>query len=93
MGMALNPKSSYVITWPTQFTSRKINALSPNSDQHQFSPNNIHMLPRGMVMRVNKMITKEKCFDLLLNSLNLFFKEMYEDQYGEFICGHWGLKD
>ena len=51
------------------------------------------MLPRGMVMRVNKMITKEKCFDLLLNSLNLFFKEMYEDQYGEFICGHWGLKD
>ena len=37
-----------------------INPLSPNSDQHQFSPNNIHMLPRGMVMRVNKMITKEK---------------------------------
>ena len=22
------------------------NPLSPNSDQHQFSPNNIHMLPR-----------------------------------------------
>ena len=30
---------------------------SPNSDQHQFSPNNIHMLPREMVMRVNNMIT------------------------------------
>ena len=37
-----------------------INPLSLNSDQHQFSLNNIHMLPRGMVMRVNKMITKEK---------------------------------
>ena len=34
--------------------------ISPNGDQHQFSPNNIHLLPRGMVMRVNKMITKEK---------------------------------
>ena len=34
--------------------------LSPNIDQHQFSPNNVHMLPREMVIRVNKMITKEK---------------------------------
>ena len=38
------------------------NPLSPNGDQHQFSANNIYMLPRGMVMRVNKMITKEKKF-------------------------------
>ena len=37
-----------------------VNPLSPNSDQHQFSPNKIHMLPRAMVMRVNKMISKEK---------------------------------
>ena len=37
-----------------------INPLSPNSDQNQFSPNNSHMLPREMVMRVNKMISKEK---------------------------------
>ena len=36
------------------------NPLSPNGDQHQFSPNNIHMLPREMVMRVNTMISKEK---------------------------------
>ena len=35
-------------------------SLSPNSEQHQFSPNNIHMLPIEMVMRVNKMITKKK---------------------------------
>ena len=34
-----------------------INPLSPDSDQDQFSPNNIHMLPREIVMRVNKMIT------------------------------------
>ena len=34
-----------------------INPLSPNSDQQQFSPNNIHMLPSEMVMTVNKMIT------------------------------------
>ena len=37
-----------------------VNPLSPNCDQHQFSPTNIHMLPREMVMRINKMITKEK---------------------------------
>jgi len=35
------------------------NPLSPNNEQHQFSPNNTHMLPREMVMRVNKMITEE----------------------------------
>ena len=33
------------------------NPLSLDSDQDQFPPNNIHMLPREMVMRVNKMIT------------------------------------
>ena len=33
------------------------NPLSPGSDQDEFSPNNIHMLPREIVMRVNKMIT------------------------------------
>ena len=37
-----------------------LNPLNPDSDQHQYSPNNIHMLPREMVMRINKMITKEK---------------------------------
>ena len=34
-----------------------INPLSPNSDQQPISPNNIHMLPSEIVMRVNKMIT------------------------------------
>ena len=43
-------------------------------------------------MRIHKMITKEKCFDLLSNSLNSFLKEMYRDLFGEFVCGYWGLK-
>ena len=34
-----------------------INPLSPNSDQHQFSPNDIHTMSRDYVMRINKMIT------------------------------------
>ena len=38
----------------------EVNLASPDSYQHQFSPNNIHMLSREMIMRVNKMITKEK---------------------------------
>ena len=43
-------------------------------------------------MRVHKMITKGECFDLLSNSLNSFRKEMYRDQFGEFVCGYRGLK-
>ena len=47
-----------------------------------------------MIMRVNKTWSpKEKLFVLLSNSLNVFFfEEMYEGQYGEFICGYQGLK-
>ena len=40
----------------------------------------------------NKMINRGKHFDLLTNSPNQFFKEMYGDQSGEFVCGFWGLK-
>ena len=39
--------------WPTAI----INPLSPNSDQEQFSPNDIHTLSWDEVMRINKMIT------------------------------------
>ena len=44
-------------------------------------------------MRVYKMITKEKmlCSVIKLSQL-FFFQEMYEGQYGEFMCGYWGLK-
>ena len=38
------------------------------------------------------MITKGKCFDLYSKSLNLFFKEVYGDQSGDFVCGYWGFK-
>ena len=38
------------------------------------------------------MITKRKISDLLSISPNLFCKEMYRDQFGEFVCGYWGLK-
>ena len=37
-----------------------VNPLSPNGDQHQFSPNNIHTLSRDKVMRIYKMINKGK---------------------------------
>ena len=37
-----------------------INPLSPNGDQHQFSPNVIHTKSRDKVMRIDKMITKVK---------------------------------
>ena len=42
------------------FPEFRFNPLSPNSDQHQFSPKDIHTLSREIVMRINKMITKEK---------------------------------
>jgi len=61
VGFTLTGALSSIIFWSTLYNiSRSINPLSPNSDQHQFSPNNTHMLPREMVMRDNKMITKEK---------------------------------
>ena len=62
----LNLKGAFHLSeqiWQNQLGHQEnfaINFLSPNSDQHQFSPDNIHMLPREIVMRVNKMITKEK---------------------------------
>ena len=56
--------------------SKSINPLSPKSDQHQFSPNNIHTLSREMVKRIiNQMITNGKMLDLLLNSLNLSLRK------------------
>ena len=67
--------------------------LSPKSDQHQFSPNKINTSSMGKVMRIDNMIIKGyKCFDLLSNSFNQFFRKMYGDQSGEFVCGCWWLK-
>ena len=56
------------------------NPLGPKSDQHQFSPNNIHTLAREKVMRITKLIPKlkGKCFDLKPNSLNYSWKKCME---------------
>ena len=66
--------------------------LSPNSDQHRLSPNNIHTLSRDKLWELIKWSPKRECHDLLSNSLNSFFKEIYRDQFGEFVCGYWGFK-
>ena len=44
-----------------------VNPLSLNSDQHQFSPNNINTSLTEKIMKITKMITEG---DLLSNSLN-----------------------
>ena len=66
--------------------------LSPDSDQHQFSPNNIQWSSRDTVMRINKWSPKRKYLDLLLNSLDWCLKEMYGDQFGESVCWYLDLK-
>ena len=49
-----------IIIFGIQLMRRNVlafNPLSPNSEQHQFFPNNIHTMLRGKVnMRINKMI-------------------------------------
>ena len=67
--------------------NRELNPLIPNSDQHQFSPNDIHTLSRDYVTRIDKMITKEKMPSAFINFSQLIRKEMYGDQFG-----YWGLK-
>ena len=47
-----------------------LKGLSPNSAQNHFSPNDIHRLSRAKSIRIHKMITKRKIFDLLPKSLN-----------------------
>ena len=52
-------KSPPIIIFGIQLMRRNVlafNPLSPNSEQHQFSPNNIHTMLKGKVMRINKMI-------------------------------------
>ena len=66
--------------------------LRPNSDRHQFSPNDIHTYQVKWLWELIKCSPKRKYLDRLSNSLNLFWKDMYGDQFGEFVCGYWGLK-
>ena len=48
--------------------------------------------PEKMLSELIKWSAFGKCSDLQTSSLNSFCKEMYRDQFGEFVCGYWGLK-
>ena len=41
-------------------------------------------------MRINKMITQ--LIKSIIKFSQLFLKEMYGDQFGEFVYGYWDLK-
>ena len=60
---------------------RPFNPLSPNCDQHQFSPNNIHTLSKEKVMRENGLI-----FDQILSthSLRKYIEISLENLYVDF---------
>ena len=45
-----------------------------------------------MLWELKKWSPDGKSFHLKPNSLNVFFKEMYRDQSGEFVFGYWGLQ-
>ena len=70
------------------------NPLSPNSDQDQFSLNNIHTLSRDLVVRINKM--NSYCFALIFyqilstHSLRKYTKISLENLYVD-IMGLKGL--
>ena len=69
-----------------------INPLRPNGDQRQYSPNIIYTLLRDRSWELIKWSPTRKNLDLSSNSLNSFVKEMYGDQFGEFVSGYWDLK-
>ena len=56
----------------------RLTLLSPSGDQHQFSPKSIDC-PDIRSWELINWSLKRKCFDLLSNSPNTFFKEMYID--------------
>ena len=75
--------------------SDSINPLSPNSDQDQFSLNDIHTVSRDLDMRIYKMNTY--CFALIFyqilstHSLRKYIKISLENLYVD-IMGLKGLK-
>ena len=69
----------------------QFNPLCPDSDQNQFSPK-ISSNCQEIQLRELTNDYQSEYLDLLLNSLNWFLKEMYGDQFGEFVCWYWDLK-
>ena len=57
--------------------------VSCKSDQHQFSPDNNYAY---VIKRINKHGHLRENSLIFVNSLSLFFNEMYGDQSGELIC-------
>ena len=76
--------------WPLpELTEANHKLVSPlnqtKSDQHQVSPDNIvHNQKKRLWELINYQ--QRESFDLLPNSSNLLFKDMYGDQSGEFEC-------
>ena len=70
--MCVNGITGLWYDWLT--SGGNLNPLSPNSDQHQFSPKNTHMLPREMVTRVKKLITKWKMLWSIIKFSQLILK-------------------
>ena len=73
---------------------KDINLLSPKSDKHQFSSNNINTQSREKVVRINEIIIEGPDNAVILYQIlpTYFNMKMYRDQFGEFVCRHWGLK-
>ena len=69
---------------------RVVNLLSPKNDQHQCSPY-ISTKVKWKSYK-NNIVKRNTSFDLLSNSFDEFFKEMYGEQFGEFVSGYWGFK-
>ena len=45
-----------------------------------------------MTINKNDHPSKNALIFYQILALNSFFKEMYGDQFGEFVCEYWGLK-
>ena len=55
LGEMFEPNSYSFVTYAVMIakpTKSRLNPLSPNSDQQQFSPNNVHTLSRDKVVRI-----------------------------------------
>ena len=59
----------------TPWVKDHLNPLSPNSDQHQISPCNIHAYSTHKVMRIKDMIAQGEFSDVVITSPQYFYKK------------------